>query len=52
MLYIIKGETKVMIVDKLAHVTCNLSAINIVDYYMYLGSQICNDGSCVLDIKR
>ncbi|PZC71182.1 hypothetical protein B5X24_HaOG213934 [Helicoverpa armigera] len=50
-----RSKTKVMIVDRagtLANVTCNIPGINIVDHYIYLGSQICNDGSCVPEIKR
>lgn len=50
-----RSKTKVMIVDRagtLANVTCNIPGINIVDQYIYLGSQICNDGSCVPEIKR
>ncbi|XP_049886587.1 uncharacterized protein LOC126381094 [Pectinophora gossypiella] len=50
-----RRKTKVMIVDragKLTNITCNIPGISIVDRYVYLGSQICNDGSCVPEIKR
>ncbi|CAH2261578.1 jg19882 [Pararge aegeria aegeria] len=49
-----KSKTKLMIVDRSGNLldTANIRSVDIVEDYIYLGSQICNDGSCVPEIKR
>ncbi|XP_039762480.1 uncharacterized protein LOC120635528 [Pararge aegeria] len=49
-----KSKTKLMIVDRSGNLldTANIPSVDIVEDYIYLGSQIYNDGSGVPDIKR
>ncbi|CAH2267140.1 jg2878 [Pararge aegeria aegeria] len=49
-----KSKTKLMIVDRSGNLldTTNIPSVDIVEDYIYLGSQICNNGSCVPEIKR
>ncbi|CAH2217690.1 jg26588 [Pararge aegeria aegeria] len=49
-----KSKTKLMIVDRSGNLldTTNIPSVDIVEDYIYLGSQICNDGSCVPEIER
>ena len=50
-----RAKTKIMVVDRagiLSDTDNIIPGIQTVDHYIYLGSQICNDGSCVPEIKR
>ncbi|XP_063634653.1 uncharacterized protein LOC134805268 [Cydia splendana] len=49
-----RSKTKLMIVDRAGRLSAapTIQGIDTVDEFVYLGSKICNDGSCVPEIKR